>query len=151
MIKYHLGCADGHEFESWFPSIAGYDAQSRSGDVACPLCGSAEITKLPMAPAVVTGRGKRDVQAPEQAAPAAAAPSAASQPPLATALRAFKKAVLENSEDVGGRFAEEARKIHFGEAEERNIRGSTTAEDAHSLHQDGVPFSILPELPEDLN
>lgn len=150
MIKYRLGCADGHEFESWFPSIADYDAQSRSGDVACPLCGSSEITKLPMAPAVVTGRGNRDVQAPEQA-PAAAALSAPSQPPLATALRAFKKAVLENSEDVGGRFAEEARKIHFGEAEERNIRGSTTAEEAQALHQDGVPFSILPELPEDLN
>ncbi|MBN9353661.1 MAG: DUF1178 family protein, partial [Hyphomicrobium denitrificans] len=86
---------------------------------------------------------------PEQL-PAAAAPSA---PPaaMATALRAFKEAVMENSEDVGGRFAEEARKIHFGEAEERNIRGSTTAEEAQSLHQDGVPFSILPELPEDLN
>jgi hypothetical protein len=102
-----------------------------------------------MAPAVVSARGNKGAPAPEQL-PAAAAPSA---PPsaMATALRAFKKAVMENSEDVGGRFAEEARKIHFGEAEERNIRGSTTAEDAHSLHQDGVPFSILPELPEDLN
>ncbi len=149
MIKYRLGCADGHEFESWFRSIADYDKQSRSGAVTCPLCASTEISKLPMAPAVVSARGNKGAPALEQL-PAAAAPSA---PPaaMATALRAFKKAVMENSEDVGGRFAEEARKIHFGEAEERNIRGSTTAEEAQSLHQDGVPFSILPELPEDLN
>ncbi|MBN9353246.1 MAG: DUF1178 family protein [Hyphomicrobium denitrificans] len=149
MIKYRLGCADGHEFESWFRSIADYDKQSRSGAVTCPLCASTEISKLPMAPAVVSARGNKGAPAPEQL-PAAAAPSA---PPaaMATALRAFKKAVMENSEDVGGRFAEEARKIHFGEAEERNIRGSTTAEEAQSLHQDGVPFGILPELPEDLN
>lgn len=148
MIKYRLGCADGHEFESWFRSIADYDKQSRSGAVTCPLCASTEISKLPMAPAVVSARGNKGAPAPEHLP--AAAPSA---PPaaMATALRAFKKAVMENSEDVGGRFAEEARKIHFGEAEERNIRGSTTAEEAHSLHQDGVPFSILPELPEDLN
>lgn len=150
MIKYRLGCADGHEFESWFRSIADYDTQSNSGAVACPLCASTEISKLPMAPAVVSARGNSGVQAPEQEqAPAAIA--ATSSPPMATALRAFKKAVLENSEDVGAKFAEEARKIHFGEAEERNIRGSTTAEEAQSLHQDGIPFGILPELPEDLN
>ena len=149
MIKYRLGCADGHEFESWFRSIADYDKQSRSGAVTCPLCASTEISKLPMAPAVVSARGNKGAPAPEQL-PAAAAPSA---PPaaMATALRAFKKAVMENSEDVGGRFAEEERKIHFGEGEGRNIRGSTTAEEAQSLHQDGVPFGILPELPEDLN
>lgn len=149
MIKYRLGCADGHEFESWFRSIADYDKQSRSGAVICPLCASTEISKLPMAPAVVSARGNKGAPAPEQL-PAAAAPSAPLAA-MATALRAFKKAVMENSEDVGGRFAEEARKIHFGEAEERNIRGSTTAEEAQSLHQDGVPFSVLPELPEDLN
>jgi len=149
MIKYRLGCVDGHEFESWFPSIADYDAQLRAGDVACPLCGSTEISKLPMAPAVVSGRGNRDMPASEQAS-AAVAPSEPTLP-ITSALRAFKKAVLENSEDVGGQFAEEARKIHFGEAEERNIRGSTTAEEAQALHQDGVPFGILPGLPEDLN
>jgi hypothetical protein len=66
-------------------------------------------------------------------------------------LRAFKKAVIANSEDVGARFAEEARKIHFGESEERNIRGNSTLEEARALLDDGVPFGILPPLPEDLN
>ena len=146
MIKYRLGCTDGHEFESWFRNIAEYDAQSRSGAVACPLCGSTEITKQPMAPAVVSGRGNAGLPAPQQT-PADPTSSA----PMANVLRAFKKAVLENSEDVGGRFAEEARKIHFGDAEERNIRGSATVEEAQALYQDGVPFGVLPPLPEDLN
>lgn len=147
MIKYRLGCSDGHEFESWFRSIADYDGQSQSGAVACPMCGSTAITKLPMAPAVVSGRSSRSMQTAHEPS----SDSAPSAPSVATALRAFKKAVLENSEDVGVQFAEEARKIHFGEAEERNIRGSTTADEARALHQDGVPFGILPELPEDLN
>jgi hypothetical protein len=147
MIKYRLGCTDGHEFESWFRTIAEYDAQSRSGAVACPLCGSTEITKQPMAPAVVSGRSSN---ASLQALPQTHSdqnPGAA----MTGALRAFKKVVVENSEDVGPAFAEEARKIHFGEAEERNIRGSTTVEEAQALHQDGIPFGILPSLPEDLN
>lgn len=146
MIKYRLGCTDGHEFESWFRSIADYDAQSRSGAVACPLCGSTAITKQPMAPAVVSGRSNVAAQAP-QPTPADQSPGAA----MANALRAFKQVVVENSEDVGGRFAEEARKIHFGEAEERNIRGSSTVEEAQSLFQDGISFGVLPPLPEDLN
>jgi hypothetical protein len=145
MIKYRLGCAGGHQFESWFPSIAEYDAQSCSGAVACPVCGSTDITKQPMAPAVVSGRRHADLPS----APKASADNSAA--PVAAALRAFKKAVLENSEDVGGRFAEEARKIHFGEAEERNIYGSTTVEEAQGLQQDGIPFGVLPPLPEDLN
>lgn len=150
MIKYRLGCPAGHEFESWFRNIAEYDAQSGSGAVACPLCGSIEIGKLPMAPAVVsarTGTGT-GLQASQQAPDGT---DTTASVPMATMLRAFKKAVMENSEDVGGRFAEEARKIHFGEAEERNIRGNTTAEEAQALHQDGVPFGILPPLPDDLN
>lgn len=149
MIRYRLGCADGHEFESWFRTIAEYDAQSRSGAVTCPLCGSAEITKQPMAPAVVSGRDGAGSRALQQAS-AAQSPAPAG-PEMTTALRAFKKVIMENSEDVGGRFAEEARKIHFGEAEERSIRGSSTVEEAQSLFQDGIPFGVLPPLPEDLN
>lgn len=149
MIRYRLGCADGHEFESWFRTIAEYDAQSHSGAVACPLCGSTEITKQPMAPAVVSGRGNERPRAPQQASADQNPGPAGAE--MTNALRAFKKVVMENSEDVGGRFAEEARKIHFGEAEERNIRGSSTVEEAQSLFQDGIPFGVLPPLPEDLN
>lgn len=146
MIKYRLGCPDGHEFESWFRTISDYDAQCRSGAVACPLCGSTEISKQPMAPAVVSGRRKKPA-APQQQ------PTVSERVNTATlgALRAFQKAVLENSEDVGDRFADEARKIHYGETEERNIRGSSTIDEAQALHDDGVPFGFLPPLPDDLN
>ena len=145
MIKYRLGCASGHEFESWFRSSDDYDAQSRSGAVACPLCGSAEISKQPMAPAILTGSGRegpsRNTVAMRGEAP----------PAVLDALRALKKTVVENTEDVGTRFADEARKMHFGDIKERHIRGSSTSEEARSLIEDGVPFGILPPLPEDLN
>ena len=84
MIKYRLGCADGHEFESWFRSIADYDKQSRSGAVTCPLCASTEISKLPMAPAVVSARGNKGAPAPEHlpaAAPSAPPSDDAAPPP----------------------------------------------------------------------
>jgi len=144
MIKYHLGCRDGHKFESWFRTIADYDVQSRSGAVQCPLCGSTDISKQPMAPAVVSKRGN---------ASGAKQPSSDVQMNTATlgVLRALKKAVVENSEDVGAKFADEARKIHFGDSEERNIRGSSTPEEAQALFDDGVSFGILPPLPDDLN
>jgi hypothetical protein len=145
VIKYRLGCQAGHEFESWFRAIDDYDAQTRSGMIACPTCGSTNISKLPMAPAVVTGRGK---QRPVQAARSGGEGDAA---PTPGQLRAFKQSIIEHSEDVGRRFADEARKIHFGEAHERNIRGISTPEDARRLIEDEVPFGILPPLPEDLN
>lgn len=144
MIRYHLGCAHGHEFESWFHTIDSFDTQSRSGAVACPFCGSTEITKQPMAPAVVSAR--RNAIASQNAQPLGD-----QRATVLEALRAFKHTVLKNSEDVGAGFADEARKIHFGEAEERNIRGSSTPDEARALFEDGVTFGILPPLPEDLN
>lgn len=147
MIKYRLGCLSGHEFESWFRASTDFDTQLLAGEIACPLCGSIDISKQPMAPSIVTK--------------AAAAPRSATKDAISTqsgdvkaaleALRAIKKTVFENSEDVGSRFADEARKMHFGETEERHIRGSSTFEEARELVDDGVPFGILPALPEDLN
>lgn len=145
MIKYRLGCQAGHEFESWFRAIDDYEAQSRSGLIACPSCGSTDISKQPMAPAVVTRRGKeRPVQTVKSTGEGDAAPTLGQ-------LRAFKKSIIENSENVGPRFADEARKIHLGEAHERDIRGVSTPEEARGLIEDEVPFGILPPLPEDLN
>ena len=144
MIKYRLSCSDGHEFESWFRSIADFDTQSHAGDVACPLCASTEITKQPMAPAVVSNRSITPRSAPTTT-------DSRVNTEMLGMLRAFKKAVVENSEDVGTGFADEARKIHFGEAEERNIRGSSTMDEARALAEEGVPFGIVPPLPEDLN
>lgn len=153
MIKYLLGCASGHEFESWFRAGGDFDVQSRSGEIACPYCGSVEVVKQPMAPSVVTKRAR--VEAPsEKTAAAPVAGAAAGTPDGATvreALRAFTQSVIASTEDVGPRFADEARKIHFGDAEERQIRGSSTPEEARELVEDGVPFGILPALPDDLN
>jgi hypothetical protein len=147
MIKYCLSCSAGHEFESWFRAIGDYDTQWQSGLIVCPICGSKEITKLPMAPAVLTGRGSESLPKPSSERPEIDHAEAAA---LGT-LRAFKQSVIENTEDVGSRFADEARKIHFGEAKERRIRGNSTAEEAKEMLEDGVPFGILPLLPEDLN
>jgi hypothetical protein len=145
VIKYRLGCASGHEFDSWFRSSEDYDRQSLSGAVACPLCGSADIAKQPMAPAVVTGRGK-EARSREMIAMRGEPPRA-----VLDALRSLKQSVIDNTQDVGSRFADEARKMHFGEIEERHIRGSSTPDEARSLIDEGVPFGILPPLPEDHN
>jgi hypothetical protein len=153
VIKYLLGCASGHEFESWFRAGADFDAQSRSGEIVCPYCGSIEIVKQPMAPSVVTKRAR--VELPSEKMVSSAAVGAASAgvegSAVREALRAFTQKVIESTEDVGSRFAEEARKIHFGETEERHIRGSSTLDEARELADDGVPFGVLPPLPDDLN
>jgi hypothetical protein len=146
MIKYCLSCSGGHEFESWFRAIGDYDTQWESGLIVCPICGSKEITKQPMAPAVLTGRDS--ARLPQ---PSAGSESDSAEAAVLGTLRALKKSVIENSEDVGSRFADEARKIHFGEAEERRIRGNSTPEEAKEMLEEGVPFGILPLLPEDLN
>jgi hypothetical protein len=146
MIKYRLSCEAGHEFESWFRAIEDYEKQGRAGLVVCPSCGSTDVSKQPMAPAVMTKRAGGD-----RAAPAADTPLDDGVKAALGALRALKKKVIENTEDVGPRFADEARKIHFGEAEERHIRGHSTPEETREMLEDGVPFGILPPLPEDFN
>jgi len=154
VIKYRLGCANAHEFESWFRAIDDYDAQMRDGAIACPLCGLTQIDKLPMAPAVVGSRRaesrRESEQAPMQTGSGSAAGTGGAAPTL-NMLRMLKQKIIENSEDVGTRFAEEARKMHFGEIEERQIRGSSTAEEAKGLIEDGIDFGLMPNLPEDLN
>jgi hypothetical protein len=133
-------------FESWFRASADFDAQSLASEIACPICGSLDVSKQPMAPSIMTKRAAEQRPAADTLPMHNADATAALE-----ALRAMKKSVIENSEDVGPRFAEEARKMHFGDIEERQIRGSSTLEEARSLAEDGVPFGILPALPEDLN
>lgn len=148
MIKYALSCANGHAFEAWFRSSDAYERQARRHLVACPECGSSEVEKQVMAPAVL--KASRSKNAPAPKAGSAANGSPPDVPPLEM-LRAFKKHVLENTEDVGSRFADEALRIHHGETEARAIRGETTSEDAAKLHEEGVAFGVLPILPEDRN
>lgn len=144
MIKYDLSCAAGHEFVGWFQSSAAFDRQAERRLVTCPECGSSDVEKRPMAPAVIRSRGSGQPSAPAVETPPRAAPTA-------EMLRAFKQKVVENTEDVGDRFAEEALRIHFGEAEQRGIRGETSLEDARRLYDEGVEFGVLPLLPEDKN
>lgn len=156
MIKYSLGCGNGHLFEAWFASSSAYDHQAFENLLSCPECGAVSIEKQPMAPALLK------TKLPASAAPAAPATGAAPKPSAAAtasgqasaamdALRSFARHVAANTEDVGTRFAEEALRMHYGETEARAIRGETTLEDANRLHEEGVPFGVVPTLPEDHN
>ncbi|MDB5669537.1 MAG: hypothetical protein JWO25_496 [Alphaproteobacteria bacterium] len=140
MIIFDLKCPSGHVFEAWFGSSDEFDDQQARGLVSCPLCGSSQVAKAPMAPAVPAKANSR---------PAAGASELATADPerikamLATAA-AVQKTMLENSEAVGDRFADEARAIHLGEAAARSIHGRATREQAESLVEDGIPVAPLP-------
>ncbi len=129
MIRYDLRCANGDEFEAWFGSIADYDKQAEAGLVECPLCGSKHVEKAPMAPAVVTGRSK-EVQKERAVAMAMAAK--------------VRERIKDNFDYVGDKFADEARKMHSGESEERAIWGEATPEQARELAEEGIPAAPLP-------
>ncbi|MGO4406776.1 DUF1178 family protein [Bosea sp. RAF48] len=154
MIRYTLICDNGHEFDSWFPSSAGFEDQAKRGFVSCPICNSTKVERAIMAPSVA--RTDLDARAAEPA-PEASAPAAAPPAPVALMsdkekafremLTALHQHVHENAEHVGERFADEALKIHHGEAESRAIYGEATAEDARALHEEGVDFLPLPRLP----
>lgn len=135
-----LRCAHGHGFEGWFASNEAFDSQLASGLVECPVCGDTAIVKLLSAPRLNLGNAK----APEAAAPAAVAPNApADLSPEARWMRALRE-VLAKTEDVGERFADEARKMHYGETRERGIRGQATPEQTEALLDEGIPVMALP-------
>lgn len=134
MIRYALTCSEKHEFDSWFQSAEAYDRLRGAGLVTCSLCGSGEVEKLLMAPAV-------------QPARSAAATLAGPSSPVEEAFARMRRAVEENSEYVGMRFAAEARAIHDGDAPHRSIYGEAKAEEARSLIEDGVPVAPLPFMP----
>ena len=135
-----LRCAHGHGFEGWFASNEAFDSQLASGLVECPVCGDTAIVKLLSAPRLNLGNAK----APEAVAPAAVAPNApADLSPEARWMRAVRE-VLAKTEDVGERFADEARKMHYGETRERGIRGQATPEQTEALLDEGIPVMALP-------
>lgn len=141
MIRFSLHCDKDHEFEGWFGSSADFDEQSERGLIECPTCGSRQIGKALMAPAVAVSRDK-------PARPLAMDPE---KRVMMRKLREMVQAVKRNSEDVGDRFADEARKIHHGEAEVRGIIGQASSDDARSLIEEGIEIAPLPEFPEDLS
>ena len=181
MIRYQLTCENGHGFEGWFRGSADFDAQLSDNALVCPFCGSQDIAKQLMTPSVSTARAKAvrpevakasadsdgstatentDAGTPDAAASRtdqdvpASGQVALADPQvseLVNTMRKIRQHVVENSENVGKRFAEEVRAMHYGETKKRGIYGEATAEDTSSLLDDGIEVYPLPVLPEDRN
>ena len=141
MIRFSLACDHDHEFEGWFRSNDDFDKQKKRGLIDCPDCGSHRIEKTLMAPAVSTGRKQEKM----------ALAMNAEQRKIMAEMKALTEKMRENADYVGEKFAEEARKIHFGETEARGIYGEASPDEARSLAEDGVPFMPIPVFPEDRN
>jgi len=142
LIRYELSCDNGHAFEGWFGSADDFDRQQKMALVSCPTCGSAHVAKRLMAPSVSTARKKQQRQ--DLAVQTG-------QREMMTKLREIVSTIRANSEDVGERFPEEARKIHYGETEQRGLIGRATAEEVRDLLDEGVEVAPLPVLPDDTN
>ena len=141
MIRFSLSCDKDHAFEAWFRNSDDFSAQKKRGLIACPQCGSAAVEKALMAPAVATG-GKRETMA--------LAMSDEQRRAMAQ-LKQLSDKLKKNADYVGPKFAEEARKIHFGETEARGIYGEASGEEARALAEDGIDFMPLPSFPDESN
>src|SRR5271170_485560 len=169
MIHYALNCDQGHAFESWFQNSAAYDKQAKRGLVNCPVCGSDKVEKAIMAPRLA----RTDAAEPRPPSPT---PAPTPHPPIQPAqmppippgkspvaimssqerelrqkLKELRDHVTKNANYVGGRFPEEARKIHYGETEHRSIYGEASPDEAKQLHEEGIEFHPIPILPDDQN
>ncbi len=140
MIRFELTCDQGHGFEGWFSGNEDFDRQAERNLVSCPICDSTMVRKALMAPSVSTSKSRDSMK---QVALNKAQSAAMRQ------LREAVRAIRDNSEDVGTRFPEEARKIHYGESEERGIIGQADKEEVRSLLEEGISIAPLPDLPED--
>ncbi|MGL9619514.1 DUF1178 family protein [Bradyrhizobium sp. U531] len=163
MIRYALRCDRDHDFESWFQSSSAYDSQVKRKLVTCPICGSAKVDKAIMAPRIVGKKGRGRATPPPEpatttatAAPEAAAPGSTSlmmaqERELRSKLKELRDHIVKNADNVGERFANEARAMHYGDKEHRPIYGEASPEEAKSLIDEGIEVSPLPTLPEDRN
>lgn len=133
MILFQLICSDGHRFEGWFRDGATYEAQSAKKEIECPVCGDSGVAKAPMAPML----GGRSRQTSEQRAMQVVRK-------VLNDMDVLRRKVEDNFENVGDRFAEEARSIHYGEAEERGIYGEATEEEAEELVEEDIEFQRIP-------
>jgi hypothetical protein len=147
LIRYDLVCAKGHEFDGWFSNSDAYDKQAKRGLISCTICGVSKIEKQIMAPGIA-GKSNRKSDAPQIMSSGPVDPRAAAMMQM---MRDYRKHVIANSENVGVKFAEEARKIHFKETEERSIYGEATPDDAKALIEEGIEVHPIPRLPEDGN
>ena len=154
MIRYSLQCERGHAFESWFQSSSAYESQEKRKLVTCPACGSAKVERAIMAPQIVSKKG-RDIAAPapstEVTAPSATPLLMAQERELRAKLKELRDHIVKNADNVGERFPNEARKMHYGDIEHRPIYGEASPDEARSLIEEGVEVSPLPVLPDDRN
>jgi hypothetical protein len=161
MIRYALHCDRDHEFESWFQSSSAYDSQVKRKLVTCPICGSAKVDKAIMAPRIVGKKGRGPATPPPEPTTAIAPPEAAPSGPtslmmaqekeLRMKLKELRDHIVKNADNVGERFANEARAMHYGDKEHRPIYGEASPDEAKSLIDEGIEVSPLPTLPEDRN
>lgn len=142
MIVYQLRCSNGHEFEAWFRDSGSYDQQAKDGDVACPRCGDVHVCKALMAPNIAPSRKRAPVSPEENGRAERRAREVAEK--ILEAVGNVRSHVEENFENVGDDFAEEAKRIHYGEVEERDIYGNATEEEAEALDEEGIEFYRLP-------
>ena len=158
MIRYNLRCERGHAFESWFQSSAAYETQEKRKLVNCPSCGSAKVERAIMAPQIVSKKRRETTEpapapaaATEVAAPASTPLLMAQERELRAKLKELRDHIVKNADNVGERFPNEARKMHYGDIEHRPIYGEASPEEARSLIEEGVEVSPLPVLPDDRN
>ena len=165
MIKYQLICDQNHEFEGWFQASAAFDAQAESGLLRCPLCDSDQVKRALMTPNLASPKRRKAIEppladpAPKLADPALANPTLPQQlaPPIKSEqvqafgaalaeLRQLQQKITKDCRDVGDNFAEEARKIHYGEAEAEGIYGRATHEEREALEDEGIEVLDMPWL-----
>ena len=156
MIRYTLRCDKDHSFESWFQSSSAYDSQVKRKLVTCPVCGSAEVDKAIMAPRIASRKGRDKAPAPVEAPVEAPAPESTplmmtQERELRAKLKELRDHIVKNADNVGERFPNEARKMHYGDIEHRPIYGEASPEEAKALIDEGVEVAPLPVLPEDRN
>jgi hypothetical protein len=145
MVVYDLICKKQHRFEGWFPNYEEFQKQSEKKLISCPTCGSTKIEKLPHACAVHVKKEQPPATPKKQNTPPAAEPTPPSPAEFKEMLIQVHHYIKQNFEDVGPRFAEEARQIHHGKAEERPIHGTATTEETAELAEEGIPHVVLPK------
>jgi hypothetical protein len=158
MIRYTLRCHQSHAFESWFQDSSAYDQQVKRKLVTCPVCGSADVEKAIMAPRIGSKKGRGKAPVPVETAAPAETPASESTPlmmaqerELRAKIKELRDHIVKNADNVGERFPNEARAMHYGDKEHRPIYGEASPEEARALIDEGVEVSPLPTLPEDRN
>jgi len=158
MILYRLRCSKGHEFDSWFKDSKSYERQEKKSLIGCAECGDSKVSRAIMAPRLGTKGNRKKTGVPVVQAPAPAPEQVQAEQKMAAlakhmpkelreALLKVRAEVEKNCEHVGEKFAEEARKIHYGESDKRGIYGETTDDEAEALAEEGIEFGRLPWIP----